>query len=287
MELNYYKDNPLILETASLPENEGFITLFQQILANGITISSWGKDASSYSSTKCVVIKNDYWIIQEGIGAIQFNETNRTILAYPDTSVDLEWFQFWVKHCWVPLAYQIWGFQVLHASAVVNTSSGNVCVFVGDNEAGKSTIAYGLGQRNGWQQIYDDTFSFAIDKGMVKIHFVPNVVRLRSESAKYYNQQTYSHQPIEWPDIQMKLKHIYILEKLDVPGNIKVKKFVEAYHNLLENAYTLTLNLPKHNKRLMSDYLTLASDVPVFGLSTSKNFDGIEEVLDGIKNHPI
>lgn len=268
--------------------SDGFEKLYPQKLSRGHKIASWNENPSSELSTTCIVVGKEYWIYQSKFGAIRFNEANNDIVAYPDSRVDLDWFQYWAKHSWLPLVYQFWGRQVLHSSAAVYISSGDVIAFVGDNEAGKSTIAYGLGQRDGWQQIYDDTLSFTVDKGRINIHYLPNVVRLRPESAKYYNQNTYGHGSINWPDIPMKLKHIYILGKKGgsgVPGKIKSKKFVDAYQALLENAYTLTLNLANQNQRLLTDYLTLARKVPVSSISNSKNIEGIEEVLDAIENH--
>ena len=60
----------------------------------------------------------------------------------------------------MPAVYQVWGRQVLHASAVAQNGTGRVLGFTGPSGAGKSTIAYGLGQRAGWAHVADDTLAF-------------------------------------------------------------------------------------------------------------------------------
>src|SRR5205823_1705698 len=77
----------------------------------------------------------------------------------------------------VPLALQVFGYEVLHASAV-RTESG-VSAFCGLSGTGKSTVAYGLSRR-GYPLWADDAVVFsAVDEGTTHCFRIPFAFHLR------------------------------------------------------------------------------------------------------------
>lgn len=243
-------------------------------------------------STQLREINQDYWISSSGIGAIQFDVSSRSIYAYPHDDVNTSLFERTLVHEWLPVVYQAWGWQVLHASAAVHLPRGIVVAFAGGTGTGKSTLGYGLGKRPGWQQISDDSLSFNIRDGSVHLLSIPNVVRLRSASAGHYGQQVYSHEPLDWPEMELSLSTIFFLEKAggaeDSPGTASCTvpmSGAQTFPQLLKHAFAFTLQLPEHKRRLLHDYLRLANEVDAFQLIFSKSFTSLDETLDAVESH--
>lgn len=271
-------------------ERDGFAHHYFQVTSQGIQVSQWDDYPKNDLSTNCFAVDTDYWILRADFGALQFTKNNRDIKLYPAPSADLETFRFWVNHSWLPMVYQVWGTQVLHAGAVAQHSTGEVIAITGDRERGKSTFVFGLGMRKDWQQIADDSFAFRIEDASVHVEYIPNVVRLRPNSAEHFSQEAYSHQELDWPGIPLRLSAIYSLapeEDERLKPTFTKLSYRQTYTELLKQGFFFSENLPEHNRFAAQDYLTLAREIPVFSLRYSKNFDALEEVLDAIEDHSI
>jgi hypothetical protein len=236
-------------------------------------------------------IGEDFWLASTKLGAIQFDTSSRSISTYPRKDIDFRIFERTLVHDWLPVVYQSWGWQVLHASAVVHLPSDIVIAFAGETGAGKSTLGYGLGQRSDWQQISDDSLAFTIQTGEVRLIPIPNAVRLRPASARYYGQQAYSHEPLDLPDIDLSLDYVFFVEghsetvsMAGSPGCDLPMDGVQTFLQLLKNAYALTLKIPEHNERLLRDYLRLAHQVVAFRLVIHKSFVALNETLDTVES---
>jgi len=197
-----------------------------------------------------------------------------------------------VSRSWLPAIYPLWGRQVLHASAVACMSTGDAVAFTGPTHAGKSTTAYGIGRRQGWRPICDDTLAFSLGRtaaaGGVHLHPIPNDSRLRPESAEYYGVSDRPQETIEWPDRELQLKAVYVIEgdeTFERPAEFSRLRGAEALPLLLQQAYALSFKLPKYNQQLMKAYLTLATVVPVFRLRYRRSFDVAEELFSAIAGH--
>src|SRR5262245_33775494 len=83
----------------------------------------------------------------------------------------------------LPMAMQVCGREVLHASAI--RSSMGVTALCGVSEAGKSTLAYGLSRR-GHTLWADDTVAFEISESGGTSILLPFSVRLRPASARHF-----------------------------------------------------------------------------------------------------
>ena len=242
----------------------------QRLAAHGELVATWPATAFEETGTDCYRVGEEYWIWQVGVGGVRFVEDYPRFLAFPSTRVDRASFEYLITHSWLPVLYQFWGRQVLHASAVARSATGEVVAFAGPSHAGKSTTAYGLGQRCGWTLLCDDTLAFSSDTDGITLHRLPNEARLRPASAAYYRRTHAVAEPVRWPAQPLRLTAVFFLQgdpSLPHPALITRLRASEAYPLLLEQAHALTLKFPKHNHRLMRDDLDLAAAAPAFQLA--------------------
>ncbi len=274
---------------AEWQEGVDSVARYNELVERGTLLATWPALPFEETATECFQIGQEYWIWQVGVGGICVFADRPAFVAYPSPQVDRTWFDRLVSRSWLPTVYQIWGRQVLHASAVASSTSGEVVAFTGSSGAGKSTMAYGLGMRPRWTLICDDTLAFShassSDARRIVLHRLRNDARLRPASAEYYGT---TGAPLEWPKHPLRLKAVYALQAS--PDHCRGAQFTrlrsaESYPLLLEQAYALTLKIPKHNQQLMRDYLELTASIPVFRLEYRKSFQIVEEVVDAVEDH--
>lgn len=252
----------------------------------GLRLARWPPAPFEEEPTDCFQVGDDYWIWQPGVGGIQFRADRPAYVVFPSESVDPTWFDHLVSRSWLPAVYQVWGRQVLHASAAAETNTGEVVAFAGPSGAGKSTLAYGLGRRERWAAVSDDTLAFSTDERGISLHPLPNEARLRPASAEYFGRSGARPRPVPWPSGPLNLRAIYFLFAADTLSDavrITPLKAADAYPLLLAQAHAFTLSVAEHNQRLMRDYLTVASAIPICRLDYHRSFTTFEAVLDGVE----
>jgi len=259
---------------------------YQWLVEHAERLVTWPPAPFEDTATDCFRVGNDYCVWQPGIGGVRFSQDRPEFIAFPSSSVDPESFKYLITRSWLPAVYQVWGRQVLHASAVAATQSADVVAFAGPTQAGKSTLAYGLAQRAGWQLVCDDTLSFSSDNSTINLHPLPNESRLRPLSAAHYGRTESVPEPVVWPERPLHLRAVFFLagdSNHRLPVAITRLKAADAYSLLLGQAFALTFKLPKHNQQLMREYLALAASVPVYRLAYRKSFDVMDEIFDVVE----
>lgn len=247
----------------------------------------WDEPDEGQPPLKCAFMEGCFWLYQAETGAISFGDRPSLVACYPADYGQPEVFLALVKHSWLPLVYVHWGWQVLHAAAAYQLETRRLIAFTGDSQAGKSTLAYALGQRVGWQQFADDTLRFSQENGRITLSPSFNTIRLRPASARYFGQPS-GQQPIVWPDDTPVLSAIYALaepETGSLEARISPLSAGESYPLLLHQAYCLTKDVPVRNRRLALDYLTLLGQVPVYRLAYPRHFDRLDATLDLVEQH--
>lgn len=251
-------------------------------------LTRWPPAPFETSATDCFKAGADFWIWQPGVGGIRFTAVDPSFDAFPASTVDPAWFEYLVTRSWMPAVYQVWGRQVLHASAAARTSTGDVFAFTGPSGAGKSTMAFSLAQRPGWTLVADDTLAFSVSGGAIELHPLRNEARLRPATAAYHGRRDEAPQPVEWPDVALTLRRVYVLDGVDAAPEAAVigpLGAAEGYTRLLEQAHAFTLQIPAFNQQLMRDYLALAAAVPLVRLTYRRSFDSMTAILDRIEQH--
>jgi hypothetical protein len=263
-----------------------------QLIREGELLVTWPAAPFEQTATDCFKVGSAYWIWQPGVGGIRFFADQAAFAAFPSTEIDRAWFEHLISRSWLPTVYQVWGRQVLHASAVARPS-GDVVAFTGPSGAGKSTLSYGLGKRRTWTPLTDDTLAFSCEQTTetrtIRLHPLKNDARLRTATAAYYGKPSAVEETLDWPELpSLRWRAVYAVEgdpSLDVPASFSRLKASEAYTLLLEQAHALTLKVASHNRRLMRDYLEIAATLPVFRMRYRKSFDAMEDILDAIDRH--
>jgi len=266
------------------------------LLRHGDRLARWPAAPFEISHTDCFALDDEYWIWQPGIGGIRFAAERPEVTAFSTRDVDQAWFIHLVMRSWLPPVYQVWGRQVLHASAVVHEASGDVVAFAGPSGAGKSTVAYGLARRDGWRQVCDDTLAFSCanhdrPNASVTLHHLDNDARLRRATALHFGMSDRPPERVRWPSQPLRLQRIYFLEAaadetlVDRTHRVTPLRPGDAYRKLLEQAHAFTLEVPSHNQRLMRDYLAVAASVPAYRLTYWKSFDVIDQMFDTVASH--
>ncbi|MCC7007770.1 MAG: hypothetical protein IT184_03045 [Acidobacteria bacterium] len=254
------------------------------LAASGERLARWPPAPSDDGPTDCFRLGQEFWIWQTALGGLRFSPDHPSCSAFPSIDVDRSWFEHVVTRSWLPAVYQVWGRQVLHASAAVHVETGDVVAFAGPSGAGKSTLAYGLGTMAGWRPLTDDTLAFSVIDGRIHLHPLPNHVRLRPASAEHFGvRNDVASRVLAWPEGPLALACVYFLEPHEADGPLAERDALragESYPQLLGQAHAFTLELPDQNQRLMRDYLTLAASVPIARLRYRRGFADLERVLD-------
>ena len=139
---------------------------------NDGTVSAYGYIASG-----------QHWMHFPGLGSFCFSSHSDEVIAFAEPSARLDWLRDTFYRSVLPMALQVFGKEVLHASAV-ETTYGAIA-FCAISESGKSTIAYGLSRR-GHPLWADDAVVFEISDHEVWSHPMQFEIRLRAASAQYF-----------------------------------------------------------------------------------------------------
>src|SRR5262249_19553290 len=129
----------------------------------------------------------DCWMHVPGLASFRFSANANEVAASVSTGVSEDTLVDTYRRRVLPMALQVAGREVLHASAVL-TPAG-VIGLCGASQAGKSTIAFGLGQR-GYTVWSDDTFAFELDGGRARSLAVPFEIRLRPAAAMFFGSES-------------------------------------------------------------------------------------------------
>jgi hypothetical protein len=182
----------------------------------------------------------------------------------------------------MPLALQVSGYEVLHASAV-RTESG-VAAFCGLSGAGKSTVAYGLSQR-GYPIWADDAvvFSPADDRTIACLR-IPFKLHLRDASVEYFAASEQRVPVVDEHRDECALSAVVILERVGIQTpRVERVAIGDAFRALLPHAYRFTLTDPARARRTIESYLDLAASVPVFHARYASGFSQLPELLNAIE----
>jgi hypothetical protein len=265
-------------------------TVLGPLTNGGELLTTWPPAPFESTPTDCYRLGDEYWIVQAGVGAVTFTSRQARLTAFPSSDGVSQWFREVLTRSWLPAIYPFWGRQVLHASAATLTETGAVVAFSGPTQSGKSTTAYALGRRAGWQQIADDSlaFSWRGSKDGIGIHPLQNEARLRSASAQYFGASDEASQPVAWPGRRLTLGALYLLEGSDThetAASFTRLKASESLPLLLQQAFALSFAVPEYNRQLMTAYAHLAAGVPAYRLTYRRSFEVADSVYDAIEEH--
>jgi hypothetical protein len=227
-----------------------------------------------------------YGLQVPNVGTFFFRSASNAIMLVPNASAADELIQDAFHRIAVPLALQLRGPQVLHASAVV--AGGGVVAVCGRSGAGKSTLGYCLSRRGNplWG---DDAVAFETHDDCVEVHPLPFRMRLRPQSAQWFDaldQQKGSELSSPWlgGSSPKPFRALVVLERDESSTGDDVQLVrlgrADAFSAVLPHAYYVALSDENLNRRLLSAYLELADLVPVFALRYTPRLGLVERMAE-------
>jgi hypothetical protein len=198
----------------------------------------------------------------------------------------------------LPMALQLGGHEVLHASAVV--APQGVLALCAVSETGKSTLAYAMSRR-GHELFADDAVVLDAAGPCPTLARVPFALRLRKASADHFGEPSrelvrVSGPHRSWAGEEPRLAAICVLERFggDRPANgpvsladsasqlAKVERLAQAaaFPAVLPHAYCFSLGDQERKRRMMRNYLSLVRLVPVLRLRFRPGLGHLSEILE-------
>ena len=225
-------------------------------------------------------VDGEHWVHVPGRGAFSFPPQAGGVTAVPEPGTDGALVEDTFRRMIMPLALQAQGHEVLHASAV-RTSAGvlALCAVAG---TGKSTLARALSNR-GHRLWADDAVCLELNRDTVHVRPLPFTLRLRPESAAFFGGAP-RQGAVRVPRETVPLARLFVLERADSGGpEIERLPAAVAFRAVLTHGYCFSTQDRVRNAAMVRNYLELVDRVPVYRVTFSGGFDGLDETIEAIE----
>jgi hypothetical protein len=186
----------------------------------------------------------------------------------------------------LPMAVQLAGHEVLHASGV--RAEAGVVAFCAVSTTGKSTVADRFSRR-GYRIWGDDAVAFDAAGGSVAAIPLPFRLSPRPESEFDRAPPTaVAPAPVALEPGPVPLAAVCVLERAplaELPARVSVLPLSPpaAFPAVLTHAYCFSLEDAEHNRRMIDHYLELSARVPVFSVRFRVGLSHLPTVLDEVE----
>jgi hypothetical protein len=226
-----------------------------------------------------------HWLQVPEIGTFHFSAGSQHVIATPAPEASIPSVEHAFRSVALPLVLHISGFEALHGSAV--TAAGGVVAFCALSGTGKSTLAYGLGQR-GYSLWGDDAVVFETrPEGGVVAHAIPFTAGLRGEALAFFDASNGSAKPLAAPGSPQHLRAVLLLERTEGGnGALEIVRLSpgDALAALVPHAHGFNLGDYARKRRTLQTYLALAAQVPVIEVGFRPGFERFPKVLDEVES---
>ena len=247
------------------------------------------RDVRGQVSAYAEVRGEDYWIHLPGLASFRFSTRGDEVGATLAKSVREEIVLDAYRRKVLPMALQVRGREVLHASAVL--SPAGVVVLSGLSESGKSTIAFGFSRR-GYPLWADDMVAFEISREGASAVSLPFNIRLRPASAALFEVDS-NRTPLTDCEIDtsvgpetQKLAAICVLRRVaDSKEPVVVRRLAsaEALGAVLDHVCCFIPQDDDRKRRMIHHYLELIATVPIFDICYQTGLENLPRTLDAIE----
>jgi len=232
------------------------------------------------------VLGEDCWMHVPGLASFRFTRRDDEVAAAVASGVTEESVIDAYQRRVLPMAIQVRGLEILHASAVI--APGGVTALCGVSQTGKSTIAFGLSRR-GYRLWGDDALAFKISNGDALAVSLPFELRLRPSAEKFYGGEAIGRsgadqnpQGIE----SERLAAICVLRRADdTEASVSVRRlsFPEAFPTVLAQGCWFTIQDEHDKRRVVDHYMDLAARTPIYDVTFKAGFENMPVLLDAIE----
>jgi hypothetical protein len=234
------------------------------------------------------VFGNEHWMHMPGLASFRFSSCGDDIAAAvahagPDEPV-VDAFRRRV----LPMAVQVRGREVLHASAI--RGPAGVVSFCGTTQSGKSTIAFGLSQR-GYSLWADDMVAFELSDGGAVAISLPFRPRLRKSAAELVAVESIVR-PIPRYDTAAPgtetapLNTVCILRKESAsasPVTVRRLSSADAFATVLDHACCFLPQAHERKRLMVRHYLELVAVTPIYEICFQPGLANFPLILDAVE----
>jgi hypothetical protein len=227
------------------------------------------------------------WMHVPGVASYRFTQQGDEVAATVAYGARAELVLDAYRRRVLPMAVQVRGGEVLHASAV--RSSMGVVGLCGVTQTGKSTIAFALSQR-GYDIWCDDALAFDASNGRSMAISLPFELRLRPAAAALFGQATITETPaaeLNTPRSDTApFAAVCVLRREDdrlTPVSVRRLEFSSAFLAVLAHACWFTMQDADEKRRVIEHYIDLVAETPVFDVSFKSGLEHLPSVLDAIE----
>jgi hypothetical protein len=233
------------------------------------------------------VHENEHWMHLPGLASFRFSSGGDDIAAFTNDKQDELVLELYRRRV-LPMAVQVRGREVLHASAVHGPAG--IVTFCGITQSGKSTIAFGLSQR-GYSLWADDMVAFEVsDRGAVGVS-LPFSPRLRKSVAELFDadatEQIYSRHDATPPGThKAPLAMVCILRKdaaAASPVAIRRLSSAVAFATVLDHACCFVPQADERKRLMVRQYLELVAVTPIFEICFQPGLTNFPLILDAVE----
>jgi hypothetical protein len=241
---------------------------------NGSGTEAWPDDQSRHVA---YCRAGEGWLHVHGVATFTFGRSGVEAVAGEDVATERICDTY--LRLVLPLALQVQGQEVLHASAVA-VEAGAVA-FCASSGTGKSTVAYSLARR-GHPPCADDAVAIDFGRRGPELIPLPFALKLRPPTAAHYGEDAGSFE-VQDPLDRLPVAAICVLEREDDGHGVRRLGRAEAFRAVLAHAYSFGLNDERRRRRMMHHYLRLVSEVPVFRVVLAPGLANLPGTLDQIE----
>ena len=227
------------------------------------------------------------WMHLPGVASYRFRPGGSEVTAIRDPSAGSQLVLSGYERTILPMAVQLAGREVLHASAVLAVQG--VVAFCAVSATGKSTIADAF-RRRGYGVWADDAVAFDAAESTVTPIALPFQNQLRPRSSRDESRVTAPALSAPRPlaaDIGP-LWAVCVLERAtgrEAAETVRIRQVppAEAFPVVLAHAYCYSLDDVERNRRMIAHYLELSDRVPVFSVIFRAGLENLPTVLEAVE----
>ena len=226
------------------------------------------------------------WMHLPGIASYRLQPAGGEVTAIPDPSAgSRRRVESAFERTVLPMAMQLAGREVLHASAVI-TARG-VVAFCAVSTTGKSTIAYQFSRR-GYGIWADDALAFDDAAGGVTALWLPFQDELRPRSSGDEASPPAAMVEVGRLEDGVPLAGVCVLERdqsEEAGEAVRVQRLEpgEAFPAVLAHAYCYSLDDVERNREMIAHYLDLSARVPIFSVVFRAGMEHVPALIEAME----
>jgi hypothetical protein len=231
---------------------------------------------------------DECWMHVPGIASYHFTEQGGDVAASVEDGVRPDVVHDTYRRRVLPMAVQVRGCEVLHASAVRSTSG--IIGLCGVSQTGKSTIAFALSRR-GYNVWCDDALAFDVSKKKPVAVSLPYQLRLRPTAMELFADDVApSALPAEssLPGSETApLVALCLLRRADDDAQTVTARrltFAQAFLRVLDHACWFNFQDGEDKRRVVDNYMKLTAETPIFEVAFRSGLQHLPAVLDEIES---